>query len=102
MTSVFIVKKKLVVKKISNKEHAKLTSMQRAKAELKHAFVKYFYHRADPYIVFLMSFRNLNNKENLAKTATSITESLLELNQTMDSQVKKGNLTMNTLGKHRS
>lgn len=41
--------------------------------------------------------RNINTKESLAKQATSITESLLELNQTMDAQVKKGNLTLTTL-----
>ncbi|KAL4231970.1 Vesicle transport protein S20 [Mactra antiquata] len=41
--------------------------------------------------------RNVNNKESLAKTATNITESLLELNQTMDAQVKKGNLTLTAL-----
>jgi len=36
----------------------------------------------------------------LAKAATNITESLLELNQTMDAQVRKGNLTLTTLGKY--
>ncbi|XP_053407971.1 vesicle transport protein SEC20-like, partial [Mercenaria mercenaria] len=41
--------------------------------------------------------RNINTKENLAKTATNITESLMELNQTMDAQVKKGNLTLTAL-----
>jgi len=44
--------------------------------------------------------RNINSKETLAKAATNITESLLELNQTMDAQVRKGNLTLTTLGKY--
>ncbi|WAR20859.1 SEC20-like protein [Mya arenaria] len=42
--------------------------------------------------------RNINSKETLAKAASNVTESLLELNQTMDAQVRKGNLTLTTLG----
>ncbi|KAH3787230.1 hypothetical protein DPMN_165350 [Dreissena polymorpha] len=42
--------------------------------------------------------RNINSKETLAKAASKVTESLLELNQTMDAQVRKGNLTLTTLG----
>ena len=57
-----------------------------------------FYTCGDPFSKNTVC-RNINNKESLAKTAGNITESLLELNQTMDTQVKKGNLTMNTLGK---
>ncbi|XP_052228886.1 vesicle transport protein SEC20-like isoform X3 [Dreissena polymorpha] len=41
--------------------------------------------------------RNINSKETLAKAASKVTESLLELNQTMDAQVRKGNLTLTTL-----
>lgn len=41
--------------------------------------------------------RNINTKESLVKAAANITESLLELNQTMDAQVKKGNLTLTAL-----
>ncbi|XP_052771349.1 vesicle transport protein SEC20-like isoform X2 [Mya arenaria] len=41
--------------------------------------------------------RNINSKETLAKAASNVTESLLELNQTMDAQVRKGNLTLTTL-----
>ncbi|XP_060562370.1 vesicle transport protein SEC20-like [Ruditapes philippinarum] len=41
--------------------------------------------------------RNINTKESLAKSANRITESLMELNQTMDAQVKKGNFTLTAL-----
>ncbi|KAK3590197.1 hypothetical protein CHS0354_041255 [Potamilus streckersoni] len=41
--------------------------------------------------------RNINSKESLTKAASSITESLMELNQTMESQVQQGEQTMKVL-----
>ena len=57
---------------------------------------QYFCNRCDNLRIF--AFRSASTKEEVARTATNVTEQLMTISRRMAAQVKQGQDTISTLG----